>query len=404
MSKRITVSPGIVMKNVSKMLKHPWIARKLTRLQMEKWMFNHLHPKHKEGTAKKIRQVSIRITDICNLRCVMCGQWGEKGFLHGKDLSELRRAEVPVERYIELMHDLVAHKHRPLLYLWGGEPSLYNGWLELIEEATKLKMPCSIATNGTKIEENAERIVNAPMFLLQISIDGHNAELQNRIRPGVGNLNSFESINRGIEAVREIRKARKTNLPLIASLTTISRDNAKHLVDIYEAFKDKVDMFVFYPSWWIDEKSAAAHEKDFERRFGFKPTLHWGWMGGWKLEDYQEMDRQLRELDKRSKAWSQPPIVFIPNIRGEENLKAYYNDHSALFGYTQCISIFQAVEIDSNGNLSPCRDYHDYIVGNVKENTITEIWNNEAYKKFRRSLATDGLMPVCSRCCGLMGY
>ena len=74
------------------------------------------------------------------------------------------------------------------------------------------------------------------------------------------------------------------------------------------------------------------------------------------------------------------------------------------FGYNQCISIFQAVEVNSNGDMSPCRDYHDYVVGNIKDATITQLWNGPAYQKFRHSLATDGLMPVCSRCCGLMGY
>jgi radical SAM protein with 4Fe4S-binding SPASM domain len=87
-----------------------------------------------------------------------------------------------------------------------------------------------------------------------------------------------------------------------------------------------------------------------------------------------------------------------------ENLRTYYTDHRARFGYDQCISIYQVVEINSNGDLSPCRDYHDYVVGNIKEATITELWNSPAYQKFRRSLSQEGLMPVCSRCCGLMGY
>ena len=62
------------------------------------------------------------------------------------------------------------------------------------------------------------------------------------------------------------------------------------------------------------------------------------------------------------------------------------------------------MEVNSNGDLSPCRDYHDYVVCNLKEATITELWNSPAYRKFRHSLDTEGLMPVCSRCCGLMGY
>ncbi len=404
MSKRSKVASKAVIKNFWKLARHPWIAGKLAALQGEKWFFNALYPTAKDGRANKIRQVSIRITDVCNLRCVMCGQWGDSGFLHDQDLKELKKQEVSPGRYIELFKDLVDHGHKPLIYLWGGEPTLYEGWLEVIDAATRLQLPCSIATNGTHITKFAEGMVDIPLFLLQVSVDGHNEEVHNAIRRGVGKTNSFRSIQEGLERVTELKKRKNATLPLIATLTTVSKDNANHLVDIYETYRDKADMCVFYPSWWIDKEHAEAHDKDFERRFGFAPKLHWGWMGGWKLEDYQGLSMQLEALDKLSAEKNAPPVIFIPNIRGEENLRLYYNDHSERFGFDQCISIYQVVEIDSNGNMSPCRDYHDYVVGNVKEHTITELWNSESYKRFRSSVHSEGLMPVCSRCCGLMGY
>ncbi|MFA5112523.1 MAG: SPASM domain-containing protein, partial [Desulfobaccales bacterium] len=241
-------------------------------------------------------------------------------------------------------------------------------------------------------------------FLLQLSIDGPDAALHNQARPGLGSADNFADIQAALTAVGEARRTRGSTLPLVASLTTISQANFRHLVDIYEAFRDKVDLFVFYLSWWINEERCAAHEADFARRFGFKPILPRGWVGGWRPDDYQELDRQLQEVLARSQALSAPAVTMIPSLSGADNLRAYYTDHSNYFGFSQCISIFQAVEIDSNGDLSPCRDYHDYVVGNIKEATITELWNSPAYRKFRHSLATEGLMPVCSRCCGLMGY
>ena len=72
------------------------------------------------------------------------------------------------------------------------------------------------------------------------------------------------------------------------------------------------------------------------------------------------------------------------------HLERYYTDHDCTFGFDKCVSIFSAVEIIFNGDMSPCRDYHDYVVGNVKQNTITEIWNSERYREFRKSLATKG--------------
>jgi radical SAM protein with 4Fe4S-binding SPASM domain len=386
------------------MAHHPWIASKLVRLEGEKTLFNAVQPRNHGGRAGKIRQVSIRITDLCNLRCGTCGQWGKSGFLHGKDLKALRREEVPSKRYLDLFADLMKRGHHPMVYLWGGEPMLYGGILDLMAGATAFRMPVSIATNGTHLSEAARFLVELPLFLLQVSIDGHSPDLHNRLRPSAGKGDNFHQILDGLESVNDMRRQLGRDLPLIASLTVISRENAGRLVDIYERFRDQVDLFVFYLSWWIDEDKADAHEQDYARRFGPVPRLHRGWIGGWRPDNCDLIERQLSVLTKRSHSLSAPPVTIIPPIRGEENLRTYYSDHGARFGYNQCVSIFQAVEINSNGDLSPCRDYHDYVVGNVKEATVTDLWNAPAYRTFRKSLATEGLMPVCSRCCGLMGY
>ena len=398
------VALGVVLKSMRRLARHPWIYSKLAAMQGEKWLFNRFYPPFEDGRARRIRKVSLRITDLCNLRCHTCGQWGDRGFLKGQNLKEFKQREVPVDRYLEVLHDLVRHGHRPELYLWGGEPMLYEGTLEVIDTAAKLRLPTSIATNGTRTAGFAERLVKAPLFLMQVSIDGPTAAIHNLARPGVGGADNFADIQAGLAAVRRMRQANNSGLPLIASLTTISKENYRHLVEIYEAFRDKVDLFVFYLAWWIDRKNATAHGDDFHRRFGFIPTRPCGWVGDWQVDDYRELNRQIEEVHQRSRSWSAPPVTLIPPIYGEDNLRTYYTDHRAKFGYDRCLSIYQMVEINSNGDMSPCRDYHDYVVGNIKDKTITELWNSEAYKKFRRSLAADGLMPVCTRCCGLMGY
>ena len=107
---------------------------------------------------------------------------------------------------------------------------------------------------------------------------------------------------------------------------------------------------------------------------------------------------------KLSRSRNAPPVILIPPLMGAENLRRYYTNHAELFGFNQCISIFHAAEVNSNGDVSPCRDYHDYVVGNIKQSTLSDLWNSPAYRTFRKSVATKGLMPVCTRCCGLMGY
>ena len=404
MSRKATVAPGVVLKSIAKVITQPWMLKSLAGLEKDKLFFDWVNRKPEEGGAGAIRQLSIRITDRCNLRCHTCGQWGDTGFLHGEKISELRERELPPGRYIELLDDLAAHGHRPTVYLWGGEPMLYRGTLDILEHATKLSMPTMIATNGTGLKGAAERLTAMPMFLLQVSIDGHNAEAHNIARPAAGAGDNFRDVREGLAAIQEEKARQGRKMPMVAALTTISTANAQHLVDIYETFRDKVDVFVFYLSWWIDDKGAKAHDEDFSRRFGFTPKLHWSWRGEWVNRDFDALAEQLGELERRSASPFAPAVNILPRITDRDSLRRYYTDHSATFGFDRCISIFRAVELDSNGDMSPCRDYHDYIVGNVRESTITELWNNSAYRTFRSSLARDGLMPVCSRCCGLMGY
>lgn len=388
-----------------KMIRHPWATKRLIDIQASQWFFNAFHRGPGNGCGDSIRQLSFRLTDRCNLRCTTCGQWGEGGFMHNKDLSQCIKDEVSPGRYIAVINDLIATGHRPLVYLWGGEPMLYRGVLDIMDAATALKLPVSIATNGTRIAAAAERFVRAPLFLLQVSIDGHCADLHNSIRPApAGAGDTFAAIEDGLAAIHAQRRRQGCSLPFIAALTTISRDNVHHLVDIYEKFKDRVDFFIYYLAWWIDDAAARDHEQDYARRFGAQPVLHRGWIGGWKPHDYQALDSELTRLKQAPRTLAAPPVILIPNLSGPETLQRYYTDHSETFGFTQCISIYHAAEVDSNGDVATCRDYHDYVVGNIKESMLSELWNNPAYCKFRTSLATEGLMPVCSRCCGLMGY
>jgi len=393
-----------IVKMVPKILESPRYAKNVAMIQVDKVRRN-LSSRETDGIADRIRQCSIRITDICNLRCHTCGQWGDQGFLRTCSPKELKGREVPPERYIELIRDLDAHGHTPSVYLWGGEPMLYKGSVDIIEEAARLGMAPSIATNGTGLAEHAERLVSAPMLVIQISVDGPDAATHNASRPGsTPSINNFATITRAIDRISEIRKAKNQRLPLLAALTTINNVNYDRLVDIYDVFRDKVDMCVFYLAWWIDEESAEKHTRDFEARFGFQPQKHYGWIGNWRPPDYGVLSKQLKRLKALSASLSGPAVVIMPSLTEPRELETYYTDHDCRFGFDRCVSVFSAVEINSNGDMSPCCDYHDFVVGNVKEKTITELWNSEPYRAFRKSITQQGLMPVCSRCCGLMGY
>lgn len=398
------LSPLAMAKNAWRVLRHPGVASRLISLEASKRFFDLFNPQARIGYARPIKAIALRPTDLCNLRCRVCGQWGEHGYQFERDFKRFKPHELPVRRYIFLMEDLRRQGHRPLLVMLGGEPMLYEGIVDLIETAADLGLPVMMTTNGTGVARVAPRLADAPLFGLQLSIDGHIPELHNRLRPGAGATNNFAQIEAALTAVRQARKETGHGLPFITAITVISRENAGNLVDIYETFRRRVDMFVFCLSWWIDTDAARAHEADFSNRFGFTPQRHRGYLSQLKPQDFHLLHRQLQEVLSRSRPWNAPPVSIIPPLISQADLSAYYTDHRARFGQNRCTAIFQEIQIMSDGTVTPCRSYIDYPVGNVKEATLTELWNSPAYVNFRRSLMQKGLMPVCSRCCGLLGF
>ena len=90
---RLTVNPSFFIKNIYKSFREDWkTAYSFMRFQAakESWNLRHRN-KEIDGTGDKIELVSLRITDMCNLRCHSCGQWGDNGYLVGTPLKELKQ-------------------------------------------------------------------------------------------------------------------------------------------------------------------------------------------------------------------------------------------------------------------------------------------------------------------------
>jgi MoaA/NifB/PqqE/SkfB family radical SAM enzyme len=158
----------------------------------------------------------------------------------------------------------------------------------------------------------------------------------------------------------------------------------------------------YYYGWFITEERAALHEKVFAERFGFQPRNHRGYLKScFDDVDPRVVAAQVAELRRLGGAGDSVPQLF-PDLETEAQIARYYRDHAWDCGYPSCESIYLA-EINPDGRVTPCRDYQDFEAGNVNTTPFYEIWNGEAFKRFRREMK-QGLMPVCTRCCGLQGF
>lgn len=341
-----------------------------------------------------IQLVGIKITNACNLRCKTCAQWGESGYNFNRTASDLKKL-VPIEKYIAFCDSLA--KIRPLYYIWGGEPFLYPDIMQLTARIKRNRSLLAVVTNATYLEKYSSQVVDQGWDALMFSLDGPE-DVHDDIR---GKKGTFKKMVEGIRAVQKYKEDTGKSLPWLMPLITVSAWNAGRIDEIVQVASELgADCAVIYYSWFTDETIGNIHTEIFEDKFGITPTAWRGYLFNHDV-DTVLLKASLERIRAHNYKF---PVVSIPDLK-DNQLEMYYTHPEDFFGYGPCISPWTTVELMPNGDVTPCRDYSDYIAGNIQESSIEEIWNGERLVKFRKVLFENGgTFPICARCCGLMGW
>jgi radical SAM protein with 4Fe4S-binding SPASM domain len=353
---------------------------------------------YRRGTGEALeppRQVSLRITNACNHRCAVCGQYGRQGYMKDGEHRDLLRT-LPVEVYRELV-DQVAGS-RPIFYVTGGEPFLYPGFMELMNYIKAKGCVLSVVTNGVLLEKHAEEIVANEWDMILVSFDGPR-EIHDQCRNYPG---AYETAVSGLRKLTALKEASHLVKPFVLTSTTISRVNAPVLEETFRIGSElSPDLMVVYLSWFTSEEIGRAQTEILERSLGVTPFT-------WKsyAAEFSEEDaRMFREALIRVKKKKWPfEYLIIPDLKNDD-LARYYTEPAEMFGFDRCAAPFIMVDVMPNGDVTTCRDFIDVVVGNITEKPLLEIWNDTPFVRFRKLLLDHGgLLPQCSRCCGLMGF
>jgi len=130
--------------------------------------------------------IQLRVTNLCNLRCKMCGQWGDTGIYRAdgfsdsatdgeKERNRIReligvRSQLSLSDYVRLLDEI--EPFHPIVSLFGGEPLLYPEILPLVKEIKRRGLTCTVITNGGRLERYARDLVEAGIDSIAVSIDG----------------------------------------------------------------------------------------------------------------------------------------------------------------------------------------------------------------------------------------
>jgi radical SAM protein with 4Fe4S-binding SPASM domain len=362
----------------------------VAKLFVRKTLAELFEYRHRSDCSKQLALVTFRITPLCNLKCVMCCQRGKTGVLKGRYALEESKKIVPIQRYMELVDELRAVN--PVFYVWGGEPFLYPGFMDLAAHMARRSGAFTVNTNGTYLAANAGRIVRDQWTGVYVSLDG-TEEVNDAIR-GKG---TYRRVEESFEALNREKKRQGSRRPYLGMVTTISNLNYRHLEQtVLDARKFGLSWHMINLGTYTDKAAVERQQRFMKKTFGIEVNSMRGFLNGYNEgidgAEFAEILARVQRLDCGY------PVITVP-VERADRIERYYTDFGAS-PHHYCICPWIHVDIDYNGDVHFCIDYPEYTIGNIREGRLLDIFNSEKAKAFRRKLvaAPDGMFPGCTRC------
>jgi uncharacterized radical SAM superfamily Fe-S cluster-containing enzyme len=205
---------------------------------------------------KKPSLVFLDVTNRCNMNCPIClANIPAMGF----------RFDPPMEYFEKIFKKLSQIDPRPRIQLFGGEPTVREDLIDIINLAKSYGISARVVTNGIRLadEEYCKKLL-ATGSQLMFSFDGRNTDIYKKLRK---HPKSYDLKIKALENVRKHRKAKVTIMSVVSYGV-----NDKYIGDLIEFChdgKDYISALDFIPlkSHWGPEEIDAdgSTMEDVER-------------------------------------------------------------------------------------------------------------------------------------------
>src|SRR5687767_12618118 len=286
--------------------------------------------------------VSFEPTTSCNLRCPECPS-GLRAFTRP---TGMLKKDFFRETIDQLYKDLYY-----LVFYFQGEPYLNPDFLDMVKYANSKGIYTATSTNAHYLnDDNARKTVESGLDRLIISIDGTTQDVYQQYRVG-GKLSKV------LEGARNIVKWKKelnSKTPFVFFQFLVVKPNEHQVEDVKKLAKEiGVDEVRF--------KTAQVY-------------------------DYENDPNNLIPTNTKYSRYTK-------NADGTHSAKNKLSNH--------CWKLWHANVITFDGLVVPCCFDKDAMhqLGNLKNESFKNIWNNSNYKQFRNELLLGRKnIDICANC------
>ncbi|MBU7045879.1 MAG: radical SAM protein [Theionarchaea archaeon] len=298
------------------------------------------------------------LTLKCNMRCIHCGSTA----------GEARKNELTTAECLHIADELLDLGCRQVTFI-GGEVFLYKGWEKIARKLAEGGALVNIITNAFLLgDTQIDQIKYAQLVNVGISVDGME-ENHNRIR------NVSTSFRRVLKAFERLHKEDIST----AVVTSLLDFNFYDLESLHHLLADN------NVSVWQIQIATAMGSMARQKGFLLNPA---------KVSLVTRFIRNTRR-EQKVRAYAGDDVGYY-----DEN-EMYIRNHPGTIGvWHGCQAGLKVVGIDSVGNVKGCESLYsdEFIEGNLREESLEEIWFKEGNFAFNRQFDVSQLKGKCATC------
>lgn len=355
----------------------------------------------------KIRKLYIEASSRCNLSCKMC-------FRHswvGEKMGDLDPA-----LFTDLLEDPAFSQIETVFFGGMGEPLIHPQIIDMIAQASVRKKKTEIITNGTLLDRRtSEALIRAGLDRLWISID---EIYDNYVKIQRGG--SFEKVLRHLEDFNELRRGTDVRLGMTAVLMRDNISSMASLKDFAQQCRtDDMNFSHMIPNRAEEETQTlwsicddAVRKSETDRIAGTTDLYHLLKFG------FRVSSRHVSDPEGKIPMFKFSDLFKRTLFPNEEHL-----NESELFSWKGVPAMRRAnycrfIEeghcfVRWDGDIAPCmgllhsavtylneqkRTIWRHSFGNLRQQSLSEIWNSEEYRAFRERVHSFNYSPCLS--CG----
>jgi MoaA/NifB/PqqE/SkfB family radical SAM enzyme len=329
----------------------------------------------------------INITNNCNLACLPCISRGRPIHKPKEELSK--------EKWLEIIEEAAKLKVKRFDICGGGEPFMRTEVvIAVMEKIKNLGLMGTISTNGTLFTRKLiEKIVRIEWDEIRVSIDGPDERTDDYIRGVKGSFKkSIEAIKTFVYFKKKLNQ-KKPSIIIMPVLTSLIIDKLCEFVELARSLS--IDALILQPFMSETPPDPQGVSQEIRKKISQKLKI--------KEKETEKLQECLRRATKLAEKYNlQTNLNFIgkeevtqttDNLISLESRK--YKENPIL--KIPCYVPWWLINIDANGRVNFCSNVDSE--DSCKEKKLRDIWLSRKFKKFRETLAKGHIPKVCRNCC-----